>query len=108
MDNKYIEYSRNISVDLDTIEESEIIKTTIDIKTSKKETKKYSININKEASDYKDSVTNDDYDKEIKDLKEKTKIKEKVEFYQNSFSEWEHDDSNLEKEIKDILTKDRK
>ena len=108
MDNKYIEYSRNISVDLDTIEESEIIKTTIDIKTSKKETKKYSININKEASDYKDSVTNDDYDKEIKDLKEKTKIKEKVEFYQNSFSEWEHDDSNLEKEIKDILTKARK
>lgn len=107
-DNKYIEYSRNISIDLDTLEESEIIKTTIDIKTSKKEREEYPININKEASDFKDSVKNDDYDKEIKELKDKTTIKEKVEFLKNSFSEWEHDSSELKNEIKDILNKAKK
>ena len=108
LDNKYVEYSRNISIDLDTLDNSEIVKTTVDIKTSETDRKTYPASINKEASDYKDSVTNDDYNKEIKELQEKTTVNEKVEFHQNSFSEWEHDSSKLKDEVTDILNNAKK
>lgn len=105
--NEYIEYSRVIGADLDTLSSSEISKITLNLDTYKVDIKSFDYEINTSATSMDKAVVSSEYNEELEndkqEIEQNLRSTEKVTFYQSSFSEWEHDDTELTQEVQKIL-----
>lgn len=105
-DNIYTEYGKLIGMDLDTLSNSKMYKRTLNFETLEITEKEYDYTIDI-SKGYDNALVSSEYEQEIANVKEEVannlNSSNKIEFYENNFSEWEHDNTELKEQVKKLL-----
>lgn len=101
--NTYVEYNKLMGLDLDTIQNSSVSKKTLDLKTGKITEKQYDFTVDTNVPTIEAALVTPEYSQEIAEFRVNLKLVEEVKFYENEYSEWNHDDSMIKTNVKVLL-----